>query len=190
MKRKTAKEILADSFRELMEQKQADKITIRDITANCGYSTATFYRQFKNKYSLIAWDYARRYKEVMSRSSKPGRSLHDCFLDGAEYFSGQREYLANLIRHTAGFDSFVENMKAIHYEVLRNYFLALTENGYLSVMMDMYVRMYSHGATDMTCDWLLGKVEASPENLAEIYENALPQPLRELINKKNETIHG
>ena len=58
MKRKTAREILADSFRELAETRSVDKITVRDITDNCGYSTATFYRQFKDKYDLIAWQYA------------------------------------------------------------------------------------------------------------------------------------
>ena len=57
MKRKTAKEILADSFRELAGTKAIDKITVKDITDNCGYSTATFYRQFTDKYDLIAWEY-------------------------------------------------------------------------------------------------------------------------------------
>ena len=188
MKRKTAKEILADSFRELTGQKPADRITVRDITANCGYSTATFYRHFKNKYGLIAWDYARRYREMMSRSGEPGCSLFDCFLEGAAYFNAQKAYLANLIRHTAGFDSFAENMKAIHYEFLRNYFLALAGNSGLTARADMYIRFYSYGATDVTCDWLMGKIEACPKDLAEIYENALPQPLRELINSKNDTI--
>lgn len=37
MKSKTAKEILAESFREVAETKQIDKITIRDIVDNCGY---------------------------------------------------------------------------------------------------------------------------------------------------------
>ena len=59
MKRKTAKDILADSFRELAQKKKIDKITIKDIAANGGYSPATFYRQFKDKYDRIAWDYAR-----------------------------------------------------------------------------------------------------------------------------------
>ena len=59
MKRKTAKEILADSFRELAETRAIDKITIKDITDNCGYSTATYYRQFRDKYDLIAWAYSR-----------------------------------------------------------------------------------------------------------------------------------
>ena len=42
MKRKTAKEILADSFHELAKDRQIDKITVREIAANCGYSSATF----------------------------------------------------------------------------------------------------------------------------------------------------
>ncbi|MBQ8973356.1 MAG: TetR/AcrR family transcriptional regulator, partial [Clostridia bacterium] len=55
MKRKTAKDILADSFREIAQNKPVDKITIREIAQNCGYSSATFYRQFKDKYDLIVW---------------------------------------------------------------------------------------------------------------------------------------
>ena len=35
-------------------KKSIDKITVKDITENCGYSSATFYRHFKDKYDLIA----------------------------------------------------------------------------------------------------------------------------------------
>ena len=65
MKRKTAKEILAESFRELAKSKNIDKITIKDITDNCGYSPATFYRQFRDKYDLIAWEYTRGVAAIM-----------------------------------------------------------------------------------------------------------------------------
>ena len=47
MKRKTAKEILAESFREIAEKKNIDKITVREITDNCGYSPATFLPAFQ-----------------------------------------------------------------------------------------------------------------------------------------------
>lgn len=49
MNRKTTKEILADSFREIAEKKSVDKITIQEIVDNCEYSPATFYRHFKDK---------------------------------------------------------------------------------------------------------------------------------------------
>ena len=72
MKRKTAKEILAESFRELADEKPVDAITVREITDNCGYSTATFYRQFKDKYDLIAWEHARRVEGIMDRIGVDG----------------------------------------------------------------------------------------------------------------------
>jgi len=43
MKRKTAKEILTESFRELAENRSIDKITVQEIVDNCDYSTATFF---------------------------------------------------------------------------------------------------------------------------------------------------
>lgn len=53
MRRKPAKEILAESFRELAETIPIDKITIKDIVYNHDYSPATFYRYFKDKYDQI-----------------------------------------------------------------------------------------------------------------------------------------
>ena len=35
MKRKTAKELLAESFRELAQNRDIDKITVQEIAKNC-----------------------------------------------------------------------------------------------------------------------------------------------------------
>ena len=67
MKRMTAKELLAESFRELAKTKNINKITVKDITENCGYSVATFYRNFNDKYDLIAWAYSRDVEEIMKK---------------------------------------------------------------------------------------------------------------------------
>ena len=52
MNRKTTEELLADSFLELAQTKRIDKITITEITNNCGMSQPTFYNHFKDKYDL------------------------------------------------------------------------------------------------------------------------------------------
>lgn len=93
MKRKTAKEILAESFRELAEKKNIDKITVRDITENCGYSSATFYRQFKDKYDLIVWDHTQRVAEVMNQIGKNDYPWNRTLHDGAKDFQNNKEYL-------------------------------------------------------------------------------------------------
>lgn len=68
--RKTTKELLAESFRELASSKPVDAITVQGITAHCGYSPATFYRYFSSKFDVMAWDYAANCRAIMDRSGR------------------------------------------------------------------------------------------------------------------------
>ncbi|HRR77463.1 MAG TPA: TetR family transcriptional regulator [Ruminococcus sp.] len=67
MKRRTTKELLAESFLELVQTKRIDKITITDITNNCGMSQPTFYNHFKDKYDMIVWIYTNHVREIMCK---------------------------------------------------------------------------------------------------------------------------
>ncbi len=107
MKRKTAKQILAESFRELAKEKNIDKITVKDITENCGYSTATFYRQFKDKYDLIAWAYTWGVTSIMDRIDDDGYEWRKTLLEGAHQLQTEKDLITNLLLHTSGHDSFV-----------------------------------------------------------------------------------
>lgn len=49
------KQILEESLKKLMLEKPLDKITIRDLTEDCGISRMTFYYHFKDIYDLIEW---------------------------------------------------------------------------------------------------------------------------------------
>lgn len=184
MKRKTAKEILADSFRELADQKAVNKITVKDITENCGYSTATFYRQFKDKYDLIAWDYSRALEEILSQINMDPNSWKQALIDAATYFCNHKNYLANLFLHTSGYDSFIHNMTEIHYNCFRLCIMKFSEKDELDVKTDMYVRVYSVGTVIVSCDWILGKYNATAQEVAEIYENSLPEAIRQYLHKK------
>ncbi|MBO5556232.1 MAG: TetR family transcriptional regulator, partial [Oscillospiraceae bacterium] len=72
MIRKTTKELLAESFRELAEQKPINKITIANITDNCGMTQPTFYRYYKDKYDLIAWIYVTDSEKIMGQIGSNG----------------------------------------------------------------------------------------------------------------------
>lgn len=63
---KTAKGILAASFPEI-----AQKMTVKHITENCGYSLAAF-PYFKEKYDLIAWNDTQGITAVFL----PERKMH------------------------------------------------------------------------------------------------------------------
>ncbi|MBQ6479884.1 MAG: TetR/AcrR family transcriptional regulator C-terminal domain-containing protein [Anaerolineaceae bacterium] len=183
MKRKTAKELLADSFRELAGSRNIDKITIQDIVGNCGYSPATFYRNFKDKYDLIAWDYARGTALIMDRIDDKNYFWPQTLIDGAYRFLEEKEYLQNLLLHTTGHDSFVRYMTEINCTALRNHLLHITGKEKLDHNTELYIRVYCHGTVNLTCEWILGKQAAEPEVIAEIYRNSLPQPLLQVLSE-------
>lgn len=180
MKRKTAKEILAESFRELAKGKNINKITVRDIVDNCGYSTATFYRQFKDKYDLIAWAYTQDLEEIMKQISFDETSWKKVLMDAANYYQEHKDYLSNLLLRTSGYVSFFRYMSDINYNSLKNT-IGKSQNNSQDKKTDMYVRLYCQGTVGLTCDWILGKYNASPKELAEIYEKSLPEPLKEYL---------
>lgn len=184
MKRKMTKEILAESFRELAESKSVDKITVQEIVDNCAYSTATFYRHFKDKYDLIAWDYAQKTAEIMGRINGKDYSWTQTLHDGAKHYSEEREYLANLLLHTSGHDAFIQYMADINYGELEKHILSVSGKQSLDEKTAMLIRTYCMGTVCLTCEWILGKYQATPEELAEIYESTLPQALREFVMKE------
>ena len=111
--------MLTKCLRELAEHREIDRITIRQITDNCDYSPATFYRHFKDKYDLIAWDYAQNVKEIMDRIGHDGYTWNQTLLDGVLYFQKEKKYLSNLITHTSGRDFFLTHMTEINVAVIK-----------------------------------------------------------------------
>ncbi len=181
MKRKTTKEILTESFRELAETKSIDKITVPNIVENCQYSTATFYRHFKDKYDLIAWDYTQDLEKILSPVNKTDYSWRQVLFDASEYYAARREYLRNLILHTSGHDSFVRYMTEINCDHLREMILKAAGAETLNEETEMYIRIYCLGTVHLTCEWILGCYSADKEVLCEVYQNAMPEPLMKYI---------
>lgn len=185
MRRKTTKEIFADSFRELAGSKAANKITVQEISENCGYSSATFYRHFKDKYDLMAWDYLSHCKDLMKESASQEGSWEASVINGCIYLDGQKKYMKNLFEHTVGQDSFIRNMAEINMELLHGEICR--RNGEKEIeALEFYIRFFSYGTVQMLWEWITGECRGSAEAIAEKIIQALPVPLVPYL-RKNET---
>ena len=49
------KHALAESLKKLLLKKPLNKITINDLTTDCGISRMAFYYHFKDIYDLVEW---------------------------------------------------------------------------------------------------------------------------------------
>ena len=110
MPKKSKKEVLLKSFKELALQKPISKITITNITDNCALSQPTFYRYFKDKYDLIEWSYITDTREIMGRIGKQGYQWRDTLYDGMRHFDKNRALIVNALKHTGGRDAFIRQI--------------------------------------------------------------------------------
>lgn len=184
MKRKTAKEILAESFLELAATVKIDRITVKDIVNNCGYSSATFYRQYKDKYDLIAWAYTRDLELILDRLEYNRPSWKQILHDAVTYFDENRDYLSNLLMHTSGYDSFIHNMTEIHCRSLEKRILYSSGLAQLPEKIKTYILLYCSGAVHVSCDWILGKSRLTTQELSDIFDESLPSPLRRFLSEE------
>jgi len=104
--RKTTKEILADSMFELAATKAVDKITIKEIVENCGLSSATFYRYFRDKYELIAWIFNYKMETKFYEFANGKKTWRQEIFEILVILDENKTFYRNTIKNTEGQDSF------------------------------------------------------------------------------------
>ena len=181
MKRKTTKELLAESFLELAQKKRIDKITITEITDNCGMSQPTFYNHFKDKYDLIVWIHTSRVSEVMGRIDDKSYLWKDTLLDGARYYYDNREFIKNALKHTSGQDSFIEYVRKRNTEFLKAEVQKKLMTEHIPDEIMGMIEVYVYGTVQYMLEWLISDMHLTPEQVAAIWEKSLPAPLRQYL---------
>ena len=71
------KQALKTSLKKMMLKKPLDKITIHDITADCGISRVAFYYHFKDIYDLVEWVCLEDAKKALQ-----GKKTYDTWNEG------------------------------------------------------------------------------------------------------------
>lgn len=88
------KKALAASLKKLLSKKELSKITISNITDDCGVNRQTFYYHFKDIYDLLEWIYLNEVIQPMN-----GNDTYDNwqqgFLSIFEYILENKEFVRN-----------------------------------------------------------------------------------------------
>ncbi|MBQ9206330.1 MAG: TetR family transcriptional regulator [Treponema sp.] len=175
--RLTTKELIAASFMELAAQKPIDKITVREVAANCAITTVTFYNHFRDKYDLIVWSYAQNTLKIMRKIGADGYRWQNALWDWARYFSEERGFLLNALRHTSGHDSFLTHMQKINIDLLTAEVKKRLGTKPLTPALEGAIRLYCYGLSCLCFDWLTAETPLPPDDFAKILFDSLPPPI-------------
>ena len=183
MKRKTTKEILSESFLELINDKRISKITINDITNNCGMTPPTFYNYFKDKYDLIVWIYVRGVEPVISQIGDNEYKWRDILHRAASYYWDNRDFVVNALKHTSGHDSFLFFMQKINTEYIGKAIRTKLMTEHLPDEITGLIKVYVCGTISIMADWLVGDNTLTLEHIVNIWDKSLPGPLRQYVDR-------
>ena len=158
------KRALVQSLKNLLQQKPLSKITISDITEDCGISRMTFYYHFKDIYDLVEWACAEDAARALQN-----KKTYDTWQQGfVQIFHAVRE---NKV--------FVMNVyRCVNREQVEKYLVPLTDQLIMGVITEraagMTVReadqqfiaqVYSYAFVGIMLDWIRDDMRADPEEL-------------------------
>ena len=181
MKRKTTKELLAESFLELAASKAINKISVIEIVENCGMTKPTFYRYFKDKYDLITWIFVGEAQRIIDQIGTDGYLWRDTLLDGLRYYEKNRKYMVNALKHTSGKDAFINQINLADIAFITAEVRKKLDTRALPEELAAMIRIYCYGTGQFLCDWLMDATPASCEKVAEVMEASIPAQLRPFL---------
>ena len=103
---------LEESLKHLLLKKPLDKITINDLTTDCGISRMTFYYHFKDIYDLVEWSCLEDAR-IALQGTKTSSTWHEGLLQIFDAVMENKPFILNVYR-------------SVGREQIENYLFALT----------------------------------------------------------------
>ena len=154
--RASTKKLIEQSFIELSNMKNVDKITIRDIVEHCGLTKTTFYNHFQDKYDLIVQIYAEPVKNIVNRFDA-NYGLREAIADVLNYSADNRRFIINALKNTSGQNSFLYHVSKIHFTLLRDFVRSKIGAARLPLRTEILLKLYAFGTVQLICEWLIKK---------------------------------
>ena len=88
---------LEESLKHLLLKKPLDKITINDLTTDCGISRMTFYYHFKDIYDLVEWCCLEDAR-IALQGKKTSSNWHEGLLQIFDAVMENKPFILNVYR--------------------------------------------------------------------------------------------
>lgn len=168
------KAALEESLKRLLLKKPLDKITITDITTDCGISRMAFYYHFKDIYDLVEWSCIEDGKKAL-QGKKTSESWTEGLTQVFEAVLENKPFIMNVYRN-------------VDRERMENYLFKLTYDLIAGVVEEkskglnlsgedkkFIANFYKYGFVGIMLEWI---------------QAGMKEDIEELVNKMSLTLHN
>lgn len=160
------KRALEASLKNMLLKKPLDKITINDITDDCGMNRMTFYYHFKDIYDLVEWS----CEEDASRALN-GKKTYDTWQQGLlQIFNAVLEnkpFIMNVYRSVSR-----EQIELYLYKITYKLLIDVVEEQAQGMQVKeadkkFIANFYKFAFVGLMLDWIKDDMREKPENIVE-----------------------
>ena len=160
------KRALEQSLKNLLLKKPLTKITVGDITDDCGINRMTFYYHFKDMYDLVEWSCLEDAKRALDE-----KKTYDTWQQG----------LLQIFKAVQENKPFILNVyRCVHREQVEKYLQPLVDQLLLNVINEeaagitvrdedkqFIAQVYSYMFIGLMLDWIKDDMREDPQQIVE-----------------------
>ena len=170
----TTKLALEESLKRLLLQKPIDKITINDLTSDCGISRMSFYYHFKDIYDLVEWVCVEDGKRAL-QDKKTYDTWQEGLLQIFEAVMENKPFILNVYRNVSR-EKIESYLHKLTYELIggvveeksKGTDLAKEDKGFIA-------EFYKYGFVGVMLDWI---------------DRGMKDDYKMIVEKISVTLHG
>lgn len=156
------KRALEQSLKNLLLKKSLNKITINDITEDCGISRMTFYYHFKDIYDLVEWSLLEDASKALA-GKKTYNTWQDGLLNIFNMVLKNKPFITN-VYISIGREKVEQYLHNITYDLLVDVVNEQARNmNVLEKDKDYIANFYKYGFVGIMLDWVKSGMKEDPE---------------------------
>ncbi len=176
------KRALAQSLKKIMLIKELDKITITDITNDCGMNRQTFYYHFKDIYDLLEWIFAN---EVIDKVEKETtiENWQENFKYVLDYMLQNKRIVIkiyNSLKRKTLLDFLFKQYNNIFIQIIEN----LAKNYNITQENKVFIaNFYKYGFAGIIENWINTEMKEEPNNIISKLDVMISGSFEEAVKK-------
>ena len=162
----TTKRALEASLKKLLLEKPLNKITINDITEDCGVNRMTFYYHFKDIYDLVDWILVEDATKILE-GRQSFETWNEAYLDILQRVQKNKSLVLNVYRSVGR-----EQVEQYLYKLLDPLLKEFADRECKDITVQdadkqFIVDFYKYALVGMTLEWIRKDMKTDPAVMTE-----------------------
>ncbi len=180
------KDAIKKSFLKLLNKKQLNKITVKDIVEDCGINRNSFYYHFDDIPSLLEEIFMEQADEFLQSQTEPD-SIYECLLSAISFALDNKTAMMH-IYNSANKEMFEQYLNKVSQRTVYEYIEAVSGDYNISGEDKEVITMYYKSLlVGFVIDWLGGgmKYDLSIKirRICEIFDGSMERAFKKAAEK-------